>query len=92
MYQKVSPLLKINRSEIAELIITSNSQLDSVVQYAYNLADKVERSRTHKYSSYLDLAIVIMERAIELNDQNIEYIIFLSRLYLWQGDLGRVIE
>ncbi len=90
--QKVSPLLKINQREIEELLITSNSKLDAIVHYAYNLADKVERSRTHKYTSYLDSAIVIMERAVELNDQNIDYKIFLSRLYLWQGNLGRVIE
>ena len=92
MDQRESLLFKINQSEITGFIANNETQLDVVVQYAYNLADEAERSRTHKYSSRLNLAISILENAVKRNDGNLEYKLFLARLHLWQGNLSRVIE
>ena len=85
-------IYKIYENDITLSINKNEYVTEETVLYAHKLVDKVERSKSYKLSPQLGLAVSIFENAAKMIPNNLEYKLVLARLYLWQGNFGRVIE
>ena len=85
-------IYKIYENDITLFISKNEYVTEEIVFYAYKLVDKVERSKSYKFSPQLRLAVLIFENAAKTFPNNLEYKLVLARLHLWQGNFGRVIE
>ena len=85
-------IYKIYENDITLSISKNEYVTEEIVFYAHKLVDKVERSKSYKFSPQLRLAVLIFENAAKTFPNNLEYKLVLARLHLWQGNFGRVIE